>query len=547
MSTDALTDQLRFMKLGPEAQANIQTAKTIIMRELPAALDIVYEQIRAFPETAKFFSADSQIAGAKSKQLAHWDVISSGRFDSNYVRGATAVGEVHAAIGLAPRWYIGGYALVMEALIGKILEERLAKRGFNLKPLPVQQIAAELSALVKATMLDMDLAISAYLTAAEAARKRSEAAVLTQERTNVSGSVGKAMSSLSDGDLTYRLADDIPAEYQQLRADFNGSMEKLQQTMLGISATTQAIRAGTEQIAVAADDLSRRSERQAASLEETAAALDEITGAVKLTAEGARHARDTVTAAKAEAEKAGAVVHEAMGAMGGIEKSSRQIGQIISVIDEIAFQTNLLALNAGVEAARAGDAGRGFAVVAMEVRGLAQRSAEAAKEIKGLISASSAQVDQGVHLVEATGAALQRIVEQVVEINRIVGNIATSAEEQATGLHQVNIAVGEMDQVTQQNAAMVEESTAAAHSLSEETERLAEMIDSFQTGQENIRVATSPAARALSPATARPLLKAVGAAGQRRRAKRARNPPANGKNSDVGSSLRLARRLKTTS
>ncbi len=178
-------------------------------------------------------------------------------------------------------------------------------------------------------------------------------------------------------------------------------MEKLQQTMQGISATTQAIRTGTEQIAIAADDLSRRSEKQAASLEETAAALDEITATVKRTAEGATHARETVAAAKTEAEKAGAVVREAMGAMGGIEKSSRQIGQIIGVIDEIAFQTNLLALNADVEAARAGDAGRGFAVVAMEVRGLAQRSAEAAKEIKRLISASTAQVDQGVHLVEA--------------------------------------------------------------------------------------------------------------------------------------------------
>ncbi|MGP8231958.1 MAG: methyl-accepting chemotaxis protein [Methylovirgula sp.] len=513
MSTDVLADQLRFMKLGPEAQANIQTAKTIIMRELPAALDIVYAQIRAFPETAKFFSSDGQIASAKSKQLAHWDAISSGRFNSDYVRGATAVGEVHAAIGLAPRWYIGGYALVVEALIGKIVEERLAKRGFNLKPPPVQQIAAELSALVKATLLDMDLAISAYLTAAEAARKRAEAAVLSQERNNVSGSVGKAMSSLADGDLTYRLADDIPAEYQQLRADFNGSMEKLQQTMLGISTTTQAIRAGTEMIAVAADDLSRRSERQAASLEETAAARDEITATVKRTADGASHARETVAAAKTEAEKAGAVVREAMGAMGGIEKSSRQIGQIISVIDEIAFQTNLLALNAGVEAARAGDAGRGFAVVAMEVRGLAQRSAEAAKEIKGLISASGARVDQGVHLVEATGTALQRIVEQVLEINQVVSNIATSAEEQATGLHQVNVAVSEMDKVTQQNAAMVEELTAAAHSLSEETERLAQMIGGFQIGRENMREATSSVAKASGPAVARPLFKAVGGGG----------------------------------
>jgi methyl-accepting chemotaxis protein len=255
MSTDNLADQLSFMKLGPEAQAHIQAAKAIIMRELPAALDIVYAQIRAFPETSKFFSSEGQIAGAKSKQLTHWDLISSARFNRDYVRGATAVGEVHAAIGLEPRWYIGGYALVLDALIGKIVEARLPKRGFNPRPLPVRQIAAELSALVKATMLDMDFAISAYLKAAEAARKQAEAAVLGQERKDVSASIGQAMASLSDGDLTCRLSGDMPAEYRQLGADFNGSMEKLQQTMQGISATTQAIRAGTEQIAIAADDL----------------------------------------------------------------------------------------------------------------------------------------------------------------------------------------------------------------------------------------------------------------------------------------------------
>jgi methyl-accepting chemotaxis protein len=389
------------------------------------------------------------------------------------------------------------------------VEARLPKRTFNPKPLPVQQIAAELSALVKATMLDMDFAISAYLSAAEAARKKAEAAVLAREREDVSASIGKGMSSLSDGNLTYRLSEDIPDEYRQLRIDFNESMEKLQQTMLGVSAAVHAIRAGTGQIAAAADDLSRRTERQAASLQETAAALDEITATVKKAAEGASHARETVAAAKTEAEKAGAVVREAMEAMAGIEKSSHQIGQIIGVIDEIAFQTNLLALNAGVEAARAGDAGRGFAVVAMEVRGLAQRSAEAAKEIKGLISTSTAQVDQGVHLVEATGAALQRIVEQVLEINQVVGNIATSSHEQATGLHQVNVAVNEMDKVTQQNAAMVEESTAAAHSLSEETERLAHMIGHFQIGEEDLPAAAASGAKPPAPAVSRPMLKAV--------------------------------------
>ena len=204
---------------------------------------------------------------------------------------------------------------------------------------------------------------------------------------------------------------------------------------------------------------------------------------MKKTAEGAKHARDVVSVAKLGADKSGEVVRQAMEAMTGIDRSSKQISQTIGVIDEIAFQTNLLALNAGVEAARAGDAGRGFAVVASEVRALAQRSAEAAKEIKSLISTSTAQVDQGVQLVTQTGEALGRIVAQVVEINAVITDIAASAEEQATGLQQINTAVSEMDQVTQKNAAMVEETTAASHGLSEEAEELSRMVERYRIGQ----------------------------------------------------------------
>ena len=293
-------------------------------------------------------------------------------------------------------------------------------------------------------------------------------------------SIALGLEELSAGTLTYRLEQPFASEYERLRTDFNVAMEKLQNTMKIVVDNISVIRSGTSEISTAADDLARRTEQQAATLEETAAALDEITATVRNTAEGAGHARDAVAAAQSDAEHSGAVVAEAVSAMGEIEKSSLKISNIIGVIDEIAFQTNLLALNAGVEAARAGDAGRGFAVVASEVRALAQRSADAAKEIKTLISASSQQVVSGVGLVDATGKALERIVSQIGEINAVVVQIAASAQEQSTALHQVNTAVNQMDQVTQQNAAMVEESTAASHHLVHETEQLANLINKFK-------------------------------------------------------------------
>lgn len=249
-----------------------------------------------------------------------------------------------------------------------------------------------------------------------------------------------------------------------------------------IDANARSIVSGAGEISFASDDLSPRTEQQAAGLEQTAAALDQITATVNRTASGAREASATVQAARNDAETSGTVVREAVSAMDAIHASAHQITQTIAVIDEIAFQTNLLALNAGVEAARAGDAGRGFAVVASEVRALAQRSAIAAKEIKVLISSSTTQVNAGVALVGQTGEALQRIMGRVAEIDGLVSEIAASTQEQATGLREVNTAVNMMDQVTQQNAAMVEQSTAASQSLTNEASQLVDLIARFQTG-----------------------------------------------------------------
>ncbi|HEX3984553.1 MAG TPA: methyl-accepting chemotaxis protein, partial [Acidisoma sp.] len=285
--------------------------------------------------------------------------------------------------------------------------------------------------------------------------------------------------------------------------------------MQSVAANTAAVRSGAAEIGQATDDLSHRTEQQAASLEETAAALDEITATVRKTAASVDEARHLVEEARGGAERSGKVVRDAVAAMGGIENSSRQIGNIIGVIDEIAFQTNLLALNAGVEAARAGEAGRGFAVVATEVRALAQRSADAAKEIKTLISASGQQVALGVKLVGETGQALSMIVEQVMRLNGLVGEIAASAGEQATGLQQVNTAVNQMDQVTQQNAAMVEEATAATHGLTHEAEELAQRVGQFDVGNRGSPEPPAPAQtkpRRPQPAGRPTLMMATGAA-----------------------------------
>jgi len=500
----AVSERLDFMKLDGAARDAIRSLRPLIQEEIKPALDAFYAQVRNFPETRKHFSSDSHMAAAADRQRHHWDIIASGDYGESYVNGVRTIGQVHARIGLEPRWYIGGYALLTEHLVKAVIRKAWPKGSVFANRGDPEKTGHLAASLIKAVLLDMDFAISVYLETLENRRKEEEAVrqATEHQQTLVVEALGAALAKLAAGDLASRLDEDVAPQFQKLKDDYNAAITTLQDAMRSVADSTDGLRTGTDEIAMASDDLSRRTEQQAASLEETAAALDELTATVKKAASGARQASDLVSTARGEAEHSGSVVKEAVSAMGQIEKSSSQIAQIIGVIDEIAFQTNLLALNAGVEAARAGDAGRGFAVVASEVRALAQRSAEAAKEIKGLISASTYQVGEGVKLVGETGEALRRIVERVGEIDSLVSEIAASSAEQATALNEVNTAVNQMDQVTQQNAAMVEQSTAATHSLKSETGELARLLQQFTLDDQPRRAAAPPVASRPAPVTA---------------------------------------------
>ena len=511
MSND-FNQRLEFMGLDAAARSHLRKQKTMIERIMRPALNVFYERVRRTPVAKKFFRDDSHMNKALEAQMRHWSVLASGDMDDRYLEAAKRVGLMHSRIGLPPTLYIGAYTVIIEQLMRSAIDEAWPKgfAGLKFGGAGPEDLKATLASVFKAAMVDMDIVLSEYLDAAQAEQSRLEAIAHDQAKVteDVVSALGDALLRLKSGELTYRLRDPFSEAYEPIRHDLNAVMEQLQSIMSRVAVSTQGVRSGAEEIGAAADDLSRRTEQQAASLEETAAALDEITATVRRTAEGAKQASKAVRSAKTDAEHSGMVVQDAVSAMARIETSARQISQIIGVIDEIAFQTNLLALNAGVEAARAGDAGRGFAVVASEVRALAQRSADAAKEIKSLISASSQEVETGVKLVGDTGQALSGIVGKVLEIAELVDEIAASAQEQAGGLHQVNAAVNQMDTVTQQNAAMVEQSTAASHGLASETLELTRLLAQFDIGAAAAPApARTPVRAAASKASPRPQIR----------------------------------------
>lgn len=295
----------------------------------------------------------------------------------------------------------------------------------------------------------------------------------------VVSTLSQALSDLAEGDLTRKIDEDFGAERAQLKDHFNNTIAKLSGIITQVAANSDSIIERTSEISASSDNLSQRTENQAAALEETAAALDQITASVQSAANGAKTVEQIVNQTRGQADESDRVVRQAVDAMAAIEKSSVEISQIISVIDDIAFQTNLLALNAGVEAARAGEAGKGFAVVASEVRALAQRSSTSAMEINALITQSTEQVSSGVELVKQAGNALTDIVKSIAEISVQVQDISAGAGEQSNAMSEINVSISQLDQVTQQNAAMAVETSDASKSLIVDAQGLAGIVGVF--------------------------------------------------------------------
>jgi methyl-accepting chemotaxis protein len=503
-----LKERLDFVDLKEPEKRSLAALAPTIKASLNGALDAFYAKAKAHPETARFFSNDAHIAHAKGRQIGHWETIAQAKFDTEYVDAVSTVGRTHARLGLEPRWYIGGYALMIDGIVRAVIADEL--KGY-LHRKKGKKLADDISVVVKAALVDMDYAISVYLEVLAAERQKSEdeRLALKADQDNALQALGASLVKLSDGDLTAKLDVELAPNFATLKADYNGSVSSLNQAMQQIGDSVGNVSSQSSEIATATNDMAKRTEKQAVALEEAAAALEEISTISKQAEIRTAEIQGVITRSAGEAAKSGEVVEQAVKAMSDIEESSQRMTQIIGTIDEIAFQTNLLALNAGVEAARAGEQGKGFAVVAQEVRELAQRSANAAKEIKVLISRSSDDVARGVVLVHTTGKALRDIGEQVQQIDGFMSLIATSAQEQASGINAITSAVTNLDQITQQNAAMAEESSASTAKLSAEAAGLAELVSGFklESGSQRHKPALVDRATSVSrPSPARQLV-----------------------------------------
>ncbi|MBB4839327.1 methyl-accepting chemotaxis protein [Sphingomonas kyeonggiensis] len=465
--TDHLSSRLAYMEMGPAQRATLSANSTLIRSVIGKALDRFYTRVRATPETARFFSNADHMRGAQSAQEKHWGRIMDGNFDEQYYQSVRRIGATHSRIGLEPRWYVGGYALVLEHLIEATMARTPLWRRLVGAFRP-RAAAALPAALSKAALLDMELSISIYLEEEQVAREKAVQAL------------DEALAALADGDLTRQLAN-MPATYASLERSYNHTLAKMQDMIRAVTAGSQRINGTIHEIAQASDDLARRTQANAASLEETNAAVSQMDSRSSNTARAAQSTVARADQAIATVDDGRSVAHQAVEAMNRVSESAKGIDTVIEGLDKIAFQTRVLAMNAAVEAGRAGEAGRGFAVVADLVSALAMRAEEEAGRARDQLTTTQAEVVTAVDAVMKVDGALANISSDVGEVHALLGTMAQDNKAQAVAIGEVSTAIGAMDRGTQQNAAMVEETSAATRTLEQEAETLAELTSAFRT------------------------------------------------------------------
>jgi methyl-accepting chemotaxis protein len=455
------------MEMDAAQRATLSSNSTLIRSVIGKALDRFYSRVRATPETARFFANPQHMSGAQSAQQAHWGQLADAKFDANYYDSVRRIGATHARIGLEPRWYVGGYALLLEQLLNETAARTPLWRRLR-NALSPRATAALPVALTKAALLDMELSISIYIEEEQASREKAVA------------TLDQSLAALADGDLTQQLAD-MPGSYASLERSYNHTLQKMREMIGGVAAGTQRIHGTISEIAQASEDLARRTQSNASSLEETSAAVSQMDSRSRNTAQAAQSTVARADQAIATVDDGRSVANQAVEAMNRVSESAKGIDTVIEGLDKIAFQTRVLAMNAAVEAGRAGEAGRGFAVVADLVSALAMRAEEEAGRAREQLTHTQAEVVTAVEAVIKVDGALANISSDVGEVHALLGSMAQDNSAQAVAIGEVSTAIGTMDKGTQQNAAMVEQTSAATRTLSQEAQMLAELTAAFRT------------------------------------------------------------------
>ncbi|WP_066718424.1 methyl-accepting chemotaxis protein [Sphingomonas pituitosa] len=486
-----MTSRLSFMELDEAQRNTLRATQPWVEATMGEALDRFYARASATPETARFFRDQAHIGRAKAAQEKHWARIAAGEFNADYHASARRIGATHARIGLEPRWYVGSYAIVLQHLIAGV--HRLNnpfRRLLRLFRGPSAEKAT--IALVKAALLDMEVSLSIYFEEAQAER---EAAITAFET---------ALNALSDGDLTNELSG-LPTSFAALEKSYNRTLDRIREMIASVSDGTMRIRSGINEISQAAEDLSRRTQGNAASLEQTTAAVSQMDARFRSTAEAARHTVTRADQAISTVSHGRAIAEEASQAMGRVSEAAKGTDSVIEGLDKIAFQTRVLAMNAAVEAGRAGEAGRGFAVVADLVSALAMRAEEEAGRAREQLTMTQAEIVVAVDAVQKVDGALANISGDVSQVHDLLGSMASDNGAQSTAIGEISNAVGAMDRATQQNAAMVEETSAAAQNLAQEVSDLANLASQFRTEKAGARFGGyRPLPAAAVPALTRP-------------------------------------------